>query len=86
MAKFYRKTLRTGSHRPLGRVHWRVKRLGVIVNPIAGIGGKVGLKGSDSPAIVRRSREMGAVEVSTQRAIEALSIVAGIKDDVEVIT
>ena len=63
-----------------------MKKLGVIVNPIAGIGGKVGLKGSDGPAIVQRARELGALAESPQRAIEALSIVSGIKDDVEVIT
>ena len=68
------------------RLRRRVKRLGLIVNPIAGIGGRVGLKGSDGPAIVQRARELGALEESPQRAIDALSVVSGVKDHVEVFT
>ena len=63
-----------------------MKRLGIIVNPIAGIGGRVGLKGSDGPAILQRARELGALAESSQRAIEALSVISRIKDDIEIIT
>jgi predicted polyphosphate/ATP-dependent NAD kinase len=44
----------------------------VLVNPIAGIGGAVGLKGSDGTTIVRRALELGAVPHAGERAVAAL--------------
>ena len=63
-----------------------MKRLGLIVNPVAGIGGRVGLKGSDGEAIVKQAVELGAVKLSPGRAVEALRRIARIKELVEVIT
>jgi predicted polyphosphate/ATP-dependent NAD kinase len=47
-------------------------RLGIIVNPIAGIGGAVALKGSDGPDTVARARARGAVAQAPARAERAL--------------
>lgn len=62
------------------------KKLGLIVNPIAGMGGRVGLKGSDGPEILEKAIELGAVSTSPGRAVEALKRIAPIKDVVELIT
>ena len=46
--------------------------MGLIVNPIAGIGGRVGLKGSDGAETQRKALALGAVPRSLNRAIQAL--------------
>ncbi|MCZ8133036.1 MAG: NAD(+)/NADH kinase [Steroidobacteraceae bacterium] len=45
----------------------RVPRLGLVVNPLAGLGGAVGLKGSDG-ALAARARALGAEPVAPARA------------------
>jgi predicted polyphosphate/ATP-dependent NAD kinase len=61
------------------------KKLGLIVNPIAGIGGRVGLKGSDGAEVQRKALELGAVRQSLNRAIRALERIEPV-DDLEVVT
>jgi predicted polyphosphate/ATP-dependent NAD kinase len=46
-------------------------RIGVVVNPIAGMGGRVGLKGTDGK--VAEARERGAEPRAPERAVEALT-------------
>ncbi|WZL71876.1 ATP-NAD kinase family protein [Clostridiaceae bacterium 35-E11] len=63
-----------------------MKKLGVIVNPIAGIGGRVGLKGSDGEDILKKAIELGAKSESPDRAIDALRIISKIKGKIEIVT
>jgi predicted polyphosphate/ATP-dependent NAD kinase len=47
-------------------------RLGFLVNPVAGMGGAVGLKGTDGTATLREAKKRGATPVSPRRALEFL--------------
>ena len=62
-----------------------VKKLGLIVNPIAGLGGSVGLKGTDGVSTYRKALELGAVPRAALRAVEALREL-GRLDGLEVLT
>jgi predicted polyphosphate/ATP-dependent NAD kinase len=52
-----------------------VFRLGLIINPMAGIGGSVALKGSDGTGIVAEARKRGAELRAPERAIRALRVI-----------
>jgi len=62
------------------------KKLGLIVNPIAGLGGRVGLKGTDGEATIKRAVELGATAISPLRALETLQTLANAKDEFELVT
>jgi len=73
-----------GPHIFVGKMK-RIK-LGLIVNPIAGLGGKVGLKGSDGSSIQQQARNLGADPLSPLKSIEALKALRPEICDFEIIT
>lgn len=48
------------------------RKIGLIVNPVAGMGGSVGLKGTDGE-MYRRAIELGAKPVTPKRTRDVLS-------------
>lgn len=59
-------------------------RLGLVVNPIAGMGGRVGLKGTDGKVAAARAR--GAEMRAPDRAVEMLRELADITAECEIFT
>lgn len=59
-------------------------RLGLIVNPLAGVGGSVALKGSDGDATAQKALSMGAEPKANLRTQQALAALAGL--DIELLT
>ena len=64
----------------------RTRRCGLIVNPIAGMGGVVGLKGTDGPIILAEARRRGAEPHSGERAARALHRLHAACPDLELVT
>jgi len=67
------------------RIDSGLKRLGLIVNPTAGMGGKVGLKGTDGIEALEKALKLGAKPIAPALAVEALKEIAE-KEKIELIT
>jgi len=61
-------------------------RLGLIVNPVAGIGGAVGLKGSDGSAVLAEALARGAQPRSAARAQRALAVLGALRERIALYT
>lgn len=59
-------------------------KLGLIVNPFAGLGGSVGLKGSDGDDIRSEAFARGAEPRALQRVERALKIISGFREQIEI--
>ena len=60
-------------------------RIGLIVNPIAGLGGRAGLHGTDGPEAPLEARRRGVPPWSPGRAVEALAVLRG-QADIQIVT
>lgn len=63
-----------------------MRTLGLIVNPIAGMGGKVGLKGTDGEEILRRAQSLGASPKSPGRAEKAIRALGSVSGELNLVT
>ena len=61
-------------------------RLGVLVNPYAGIGGALALKGSDGAQIREKALAMGAEKKANEKMAKALSILTALSDKFTIVT
>jgi predicted polyphosphate/ATP-dependent NAD kinase len=59
--------------------------IGLVVNPIAGMGGAVGLKGTDG-ALVDQAARAGAVARACSRAARAIEVLTELGDSIQIVT
>ena len=64
----------------------RTVTVGLIVNPYAGIGGALALKGSDGKEIRKKALAMGAEKKANQKTRIALDVLSDYKNNIKIIT
>ncbi len=60
--------------------------IGFLINPIAGMGGKVGLKGTDGVEIMKKAKELGAEPIAQKRAEETIKLIFDMKVEIKWLT
>lgn len=68
------------------RVVSRLFTLGLIINPYAGIGGALGLKGSDGAVIRQQALDAGAPLLAGEKAARALRVLTQQKERIRIVT
>ena len=63
-----------------------MKKVGFLINPIAGMGGSVALKGTDGEEILEKAKKLGAKPKAHIKASLALKELLPIKDEIEILT
>jgi predicted polyphosphate/ATP-dependent NAD kinase len=63
-----------------------MKKLGLIINPIAGMGGKVGLKGTDGAEMLEKARLLGASPEAGLKTAQALKQLAALAAEIKLFT
>lgn len=63
-----------------------MKTIGLIINPVAGMGGRVGLKGTDGKGILDKAISLGAVKEAPNKAIKALRKLIPLKEKLMILT
>ena len=63
-----------------------IKKIGLIVNPVAGLGGKAGLKGSDGEEIQAEALKKGVRPEANMKAERALEQLLPLRDGLEIVT
>lgn len=61
-------------------------RLGLVVNPLAGVGGPSGLKGSDGSEVVAEAKRRGAEALAGERAGRCLSALVDRRQHISIVT
>ena len=63
-----------------------VKTIGLVINPIAGMGGRVGLKGTDGADILNKAIQLGALKEAPNTALGALRKLEPLREELRVLT
>jgi len=72
--------------RSSGTITSRPAKIGFLVNPVSGMGGRVGLKGTDGADVLARAQKLGALPQASTRARRALLSISKLQDKFEFFT